>query len=59
MTGKKNKKRATYGITIPLSEDECYRLLSEEEFHWTFPDEDGSDVEIRVHIRRETQEDVE
>lgn len=48
---KKNQK-----IIVPMSENDIQELQSGEEFDWTFPTENGE--EIDVHVRQETDEDL-
>lgn len=44
-------------ITIPMTEQDCEEVMQGEEFHWTFPDQNGKD--ISVTIRAERDEDNE
>lgn len=48
---------ARQSITIPMTEQDCEEVMQGEEFHWTFPDQNG--VDINVIIRAETDEDNE
>lgn len=38
-------------ITVPLSESDCEEVREGATFDWTFPDQNGND--INVHIERE------
>jgi len=47
-----------YNITIPMTEEDCDRLRSGDEFNWAFPDKDNPNIQVNTHLRMETEEDV-
>ena len=52
-------KPAVYSIVVPMTEEDCNKILFGDEFNWEFPDVNDSSVSVNVLIKPETQEDVE
>ena len=53
------KDKRIYNIVIPMTDRDCYDILEGNEFNWTFPDENNNNISVNVHLKQETQKDVD